>query len=85
MYSSLKDLILLLLIYWCSLNGNCLYKSVSILLKGNELTSTELYDIAKYCARDPRLKDERFLNQNIAFCVFQSYEGSYHFKGDRRE
>ena len=70
---------------WCSLNGNFIYKSVSLLLKGNDLTSIELYDIAKYYAKDPRLKDDHFLNQNIASCAFQSYEGSYHFKGDRRE
>ena len=60
MCSSLKDLILLFQMYRCSQDGNCLYKSVSVLLKGNDLTSIELHDITKYGAKDPRLKGDHF-------------------------
>ena len=57
-------------------NGNFFYNSVSILLKGNEFTNIELYEITKYYAKDSRLKDDNFVNQNIAFCTLQSDDGS---------
>ena len=76
MCSSIKDFILVLLMYRCSQNGNCLYYLVSIQLKGNAFNSIELYEITKYYAQEPRLKDDHSLNQNIAFCTLQSDDGS---------